>query len=260
MADPSYADIREPGPFTADQVPQGSRYELSRGHPIYCAPSGGSHGTATSTTSLVLGTDPAVTEIGADVGFAPQKNQLRAPDIAVGNVPNKPGWAPGAPRLAVELADVGQDERDLVLKIQELFEAGTEQVWVVRLVGPQRVEVHRADGTTALYTTGQHIEAPTIVARPVLVDALFDPELAREVALENLLVRHGYLSLDAVRDEGRQEGELRSLRQALRAVLSARGLALTVEDEGRIDAAAADQLQGWISRAAVETQVAAVLR
>jgi len=56
----------------------------------------------------VLGTDPAVREIGADPGYSPDAGTLRAPDIGVGNVPSSAGTFAGAPTLAVECA-----ERDL---------------------------------------------------------------------------------------------------------------------------------------------------
>ena len=52
----------------------------------------------------------------------------------------------------MEYAGLGQDERELKDKIAELLAAGTRQVWVVRLIGPQRVEVHRPDGPMRVYT------------------------------------------------------------------------------------------------------------
>ena len=81
---------------------------------------------------------------GFDTGFTPDEKNLRAPDIAVGNVPDKPGWVSGVPPLAVEYADVGQDEQELQAKIHTLLGAGTRYVWVVRLTGPRRVEVYES--------------------------------------------------------------------------------------------------------------------
>lgn len=263
MARTSYAQLRGPGTFTVDHVREGSRYELSDGHAIYCAPSGGSHASATSAATLVLGTDPSVEEVGTDAGYTPKKDQLRAPDVAVGNVPDKPGWIPGAPRLALEVADVGQDEEELLLKVQDLLEAGTEQVWVLRLVGPRRVEVWRRDGTATLYSAGQTIEAPGVFDRPVLVESLFDQTLAREVALSNLLARHGYSDLEAVRregrQEGRQEGSLSALRAALRAVVASRGLTLSAAQEAAIDEVEDPAtLDRWIREAAVAAVASAL--
>ena len=82
---------------------------------------------------LALATDPAVDSAGVDTGYAADAYTLRAPDLAVGNVPDAPGWVKGAPPLAVEYADTGQDELDLPVKIRELLSAGTRLVWVVRL-------------------------------------------------------------------------------------------------------------------------------
>jgi hypothetical protein len=39
----------------------------------------------------------------------------------------------------------------------------------------------------------------------VPVEALYDPEAAHEAALRNLLQRRGFASLEAVREEGREE-------------------------------------------------------
>lgn len=271
MRSPVSFEIREPGTFTVDQVKEGGRYELVDGHPIYCAPSGGDHANATAATSLVLGTDPAVDEFGTDAGYTQGRKQLRAPDVSVGNVPNRPGWVSGAPRLAVEHAARGQDEDDLHAKVAELLAAGTEQVWVVRLTGPRRVEVWRQDGTTGMYVPGQSIEAPGILARPVRVDALFDPELAREVALDNMLARHGYQGLDQVREKGREEGreegrlegrvrgriegqeegQVLSLRAALLDVLEARGIPLSTQQRARVEGSQTpDELKRWIRAAA----------
>ena len=50
------------------------------------------------------------------------------------------------------------------------------------------------------------MEAPGILANPVPVEALYDPDAARDVALRNLLQRRGYADLEAVQKEGREEG------------------------------------------------------
>src|SRR5579864_5795900 len=127
-----------PGPFRADQIKEGSRYELSDGNPIYCMPSGRRGGRSNLVGGGVLETDPAVRSAGVDVGFTAGPSNLRAPDVAVGDMADEPGWAPGAPPLAVEYADTGQDEAELQKKIGELLAAGTKWIWVVRLTGPRR--------------------------------------------------------------------------------------------------------------------------
>jgi len=193
------------GPFRAAQLRSGDPYELDDGHPIECLPSGGRHAKSNSSGAFILESDPDVESVGVDAGFTPDEHNLRAPDIAVGNVPDTPGWIPGAPPLAVEYADTGQDERDLQAKIHTLLGAGTRYVWVVRLTGPHRVEVHTPDGLHMAYP-GDELKAPGILRNPVRVEALYDPAAAHEAALRNLLQRRGYADLNAVLEEGREKG------------------------------------------------------
>jgi Uma2 family endonuclease len=213
------AQLRSPGPFTADHLRPGDSYELSHGHPILCLPTGSRGSKAASVGDGVLASDPAVQDVGIDTGFTPSPDVLRAPDLAVGELPDQPGWVQGAPPLAVEYADTGQDEVDLPVKIQELLAAGTRYVWVVRLIGPRRVEIHQPGQGVRIAHPGEQLEAPGILANPVPVEALYDRETAREVIFRNLLQRQGYDSLEDVRAEG--------LREAVVEVLSARGLAIT---------------------------------
>jgi len=195
------------GPFRAEHLRPGDPYELDDGHPIECLPSGGRHANASLNGGLALETDPDVELAGFDAGFTPDEHNLRAPDIAVGNVPDEPGWVSGAPPLAVEYADTGQDEQDLQKKIWTLLGAGTRYVWVVRLTGVRRVEVYEPRASRSLAYPGERLEAPGILANPVPVEALYDPDAARESALRNLLQRRGYAALDAVREEGKEEGK-----------------------------------------------------
>jgi len=74
------------GPFRADQLQDGDRYELTDGRPIYCAPSGAAHANRNLSGGSVLETDPAVDWAGVDAGFAPQPGTLRAPNVAIGSI------------------------------------------------------------------------------------------------------------------------------------------------------------------------------
>lgn len=210
------------GPFSASQLRSSDRYELSNGHPVYCSPTGSRGGKATSVGDGVLASDPAVQDVGVDIGFSPSPEILRAPDLSVGEMPDRPGWVEGVPPLAVEYADTGQDEAELQIKIQELFAAGTRYLWVVRLTGPRRVEVHEPGKRMRIANPGEELEAPGILANPVPVEALYDREASRRVIFRNLLQRQGYDSLDDVR----AEGEIQGLRRAISAVLAGRGLAM----------------------------------
>lgn len=212
-----------PGPFLADQIRDGDPYELSNGHAIQCMAGGQSHGRTALLGGSVLDTDAAVESAGVHVGFSPEEKLLRVPDIAVGNVEARPGWGKTMPLLAVEVADVGQDEADLKVKIEEYFAHGTLVVWVVRNVGPRRVEVHEQglgqQRKTYTAQVGEDLLAPGILQNPVPVLAFFEREHAHEATLRNLLNRKGYASLEDVRrlseERGEERGEERILRQAI---------------------------------------------
>ncbi len=212
------------GPFRADQIRSGDPYELSNGHAIHCMTTGGRGSRANLLGGSVLDSDPQVEEAGIDTGYSPSSDTLRAPDVAVGNVPDTPGWVQGAPPLAVEYADTGQDPKELDLKISELLAAGTQIVWVVHLTGPRRVEVFENGQERRIVRPGEELTAPGILRNPVPVTALYDREAAHAVTFRNLLERQGYRDLDEVRGEGRQEGQQQALRQAILDVLQARGL------------------------------------
>ena len=280
------------GPFVAEQIRDGDRYELSNGHPIYCAPAGKSHAGSNLIGARVLGTDPDVEWAGIDAGFSPEPGELRAPDIAVGRVGEPPeggkGWIPGVPPLAVEYAGPGQDEGELKRKIAELLAAGTRWVWVARLIGPRRVEVHSAGRPVRIARLGERLEAPGVLRNPILVEALFDARAADEAALRNLLQRHGYADLEAVRTEGKEqgraegkaegkvegkaegkaegraeglsEGQLLGQAQAVLQLLEGRGLAVTASQRARILACRdGEQLRAWLLRAAIADAVADLL-
>lgn len=246
------------GPLHVEQLKVGDRYELAHGHPIYVAPSGGDGARGAIAGAEVLDTDPEVDSAGMDAGFALEPKTLRAPDVAVGRVPDAPGWIAGAPLLAVEYASTGQDEAELQAKVKELLGAGTRYVWVVRLVGPRRVEVHEVDRPMRVARPGEELAAPGVLRNRVPVEALFDRQAAHELTLRNLLQRKGYEDLEGVREEGREEGR-QGLRNALQAILNARGIPLSAAEAARV-ASCRDlgTLERWIERAATVRSAADV--
>jgi Uma2 family endonuclease len=238
-----------PGPFRADQIREGDPYELSDGHPVECLPSGKQHAAANVAGSEVLDTDPEVEWAGVDAGWSPEPKTLRAADVSLGRPSEGPesGWAAEAPRLALEYAGVGQDEAELQAKIADFLAAGTEVVWVVRLVGPRRVEIYRPGQVPEVKGAGEELTAPGILRNPVPVLALFDRREAHRATLRNLLQREGYEDLEAVRGEGREQG----IAESVLALLEDRGLEVSGEVRERIltcrDHA---QLRRWLLRAA----------
>ncbi|MDC0744363.1 Uma2 family endonuclease [Polyangium mundeleinium] len=258
-----------PGPFQAHQLRSGDPYELSKGHPVLWLPTGGRGARANLLGGTVLETDPAVEQAGVDAGFSTEPGMMRAPDVAVGNVPDVAGWVQGAPPLAVEYADRGQDEEELQSKIAELLAAGTQHVWVVRLTGPRRVEVYTPGQKLRTLGPGESLEAPGILKNVVPVEALYDREAAHEVTLRNLLQRRGYESLEAVREvgrevgreEGERTGQLAHARAVLRRQLGKRGMTLDAAQDARIDRMAdLATLDRWLDQALVAKTTDEALR
>lgn len=252
----SKVQTHERGPFRVTSLREGDRYELSNGHPIYCAPSGRDHAGRNLVGAEVLETDPAVEWAGIDAGFTPAADTLRAPDVAVAPSGDERGWIPGAPPLALEYAGIGQDEADLNRKIADLLSAGTQQVWVVRLAGPRRVEVHRPAMPMHTAYPGEELPAPGILRNPVPVEALYDRDASHRAVLRNLLQRAGYEGVEAIRDEGVKQGVEQGIARSILALLEDRGLAVDAAERERIVACRdPDRLQRWLLRAARATQV-----
>jgi Uma2 family endonuclease len=258
---------RSEGPFRAEHIRCGDPWELSHGEPVRVMPTGGRGADAVSAGAVALRTDPAVREAGVDAGYSPDPKTLRAPDIAIGNVPAEPGWIEGVPPLAVEYADTGQDETELRKKIADLLEGGTRWIWVVRLSGARRVEVHEPGRPMRMVLPGERLEAPGVLQNAVPVEALYDSSVSLEVGLTNLLQRKGYRDLADVRQEGRAEGEAKGRAEgeakgraeALLAVLGARGMLVSEPLRSRIDACTdVPTLDRWIARAATAASVADV--
>ncbi len=239
------------GPFQVSQLREEDRYELSDGHPIYCTPAGRDHANGNLTGSLVLGTDPAVKWSGVDAGYRVDDGTLRAPDIAVGPPPERDGWIAGAPPLAVEYAGRGQDEAELQDRVADLLAAGMRFVWVVRLVGPWRVEVYVKDQPVRTYGADDSLLAPEILQNPVPVRALYDRAAAHEEALRNLLQRRGFASLEALQAESEARGRIKGRVEALLSLLEVRGLSVTETQRQMIlDCQDIEQIGTWLQRAA----------
>ena len=245
------------GPFQPGQLRSGDPYELSDGHPILSAPTGRDGTGPNGLGFAVLDSDPAVRNAGVNTGLALGPGTLRAPDVAVNFEGSAGAWSTQAP-LAVEYAGRGQDEAELKTKIAELLAAGTRWVWVVRLVGPRRVEIHEAGAEPRTVGEDATLTAPGVLELPVPVRALYDRDAAHEVTLRNLLAARGYGSLDAVREEGREEG-LVAMRATLAATIEARGWRLGEGDALRIAACREfAQLRAWCTRGVTAASVAGV--
>lgn len=247
-----------PGPFRASQIREGDPYELSNGHAIQCMTAGGRYARAHSAGDRVLATDPAVGgEVGIDAGITwGEERNLRAPDLAVGNVEATPGWQRTFPPLAVEYADSGQDEAELQQKIAELLAGGTRMIWVVRLTGPLRVEVYARDQAVSIHGADDSLTAPGILQNPVPVRALVEAGAANAATLRNLLQMHGYESVEEIENRKLAEG----LARGLMATFAGRGLVPDDQQLAVIRSCKDPAVLGrWLDRATVATSVADVL-
>ncbi len=157
---------------------------------------------------------------------------------------------------------MGQDEESLQEKIEEFFAAGTEVVWVVRLLGPHRVEVYEPDKPVAIRNADEELTAPGILRNPLPVMAFFKRDVSHDATLRNLLQRKGFENLEAVlesgRNEGREEGKVEGKVEgkmegmALSVVTVLEGRNLEVPDVVReriLTCRDADLLRRWLTRA-----------
>ena len=182
-------------------------------------------------------------------------------------MPDAPGWIKGAPLLGVEYASTGQDEAQLQLKIKDLLGAGTRYMWVVRLAGIQRVEIYELGKPMRVAQVGEELVAPEVLQNPIPVEAMFEPTLAHELTLRNLLQRKGYRDLDDFLERGyqrwlaeeRERGQAQALRNALHTILNARGLEPGPAEVERM-ASCRDLalLERWIARAVTAPTAAEV--
>ncbi|MCC6213353.1 MAG: hypothetical protein IT376_00660 [Polyangiaceae bacterium] len=231
----STARVAGSGPFRADQLNSPSSYELSVGHARSCQPKASRGGASAVAGAVALRTDPA----GIEAGYRLGEETLRAPAIWTVNVPAaRSGWAEGAPPLAVEYADTGQDDADLEVTVQELLAAGARYPWVVRRTGPRRVEVHEPGKPMRVVDADGELTAPGVLQNAAPAAALYDRSARLDVALRSLLPRRGYPDLEAVRAERRHDGELNGRAQPPLTVLAARGLPLSAAQRARILACA----------------------
>jgi Uma2 family endonuclease len=241
---------RPPGGYTVADLRDGDRFELSKGTLIECHPAGNRHTRSVRDAAVAITTDPAVHSSGVDAGHQLAPDVLRAPDVSIGiGDSDAPGWLQGPPLLAIEQASVGQKEEELKTKIAELLQAGTRYVWVVRLTGPQHVEVHERGRAMRRFLIDDTLTAPGILKNPVPVRVFFDGELAGRAALKNLLDRYGYGDAAPV--------ALHAKATALVAVLDARKIVLTPAQRARLtlceDSA---QIDRWLIAAATANTAA----
>lgn len=134
--------------------------ELVRGRLIVREPPGTYHGRVQSKLNVRVGVFVDAHNLGAvfgqDTGFkiASDPDTVRAPDLAfvarvrVGLIARR-GYAQLAPDLAVEILSPDDRPGEVLAKVGDWLDAGTQIVWVI---DPERrtAQVYRADGGIAI--------------------------------------------------------------------------------------------------------------
>lgn len=95
------------GPSNPEQVRSGDAYELSEGHAIYCAPTGGDGGGPNGRGFLVIDSDPKVKTAGVDTGFQLSPLTMRAPGVSAGDFSECPGWVQGGSAVGDRVRERG---------------------------------------------------------------------------------------------------------------------------------------------------------
>ncbi len=130
--------------FTAEDLEtlpdDGNQYELSRGELIVMPPPTRTHALVVMRISALLHAYVEAHDLGeviAEAGYylAQSPDTVRAPDVsftAKGRIPPLTGkYDKIPPDLAVEVASPGNTTSDMLDKIEQYFEAGVHEVWVL---------------------------------------------------------------------------------------------------------------------------------
>lgn len=125
----------------------GRKYELVNGRLVE-VPTGGRHGKISGEVfgRFYMARPHYVTLYESSTGFRMVGGNIRSPDVSVMRNERLPegkspiGFIDGAPDLAVEVISPSEKPTDILEKISEYFESGSQEVW---LLFPERKQVHR---------------------------------------------------------------------------------------------------------------------
>jgi len=118
------------------------RCEMLRGELVMMSPASWHHGVMASRVGAHLREFVHRQSLGevaaAETGFLIERNPdtVRAPDVAfvrrerLKNAPAR-GFFPGAPDLAVEVLSPDDSAADVLAKVEDWLNAGSDQVWVI---------------------------------------------------------------------------------------------------------------------------------
>lgn len=138
------------------------RCELVRGELIMMSPAGAPHGRTTNRIAFLVTAHVESQKLGevfaAETGFLISRSPdtVRAPDVAFIRrdrtklIPRR-GYFPGAPDLAIEVLSPDDSASDVMAKVDDWLNGGTEEVWIV---DPNRkaLALHRRDQPVQTWT------------------------------------------------------------------------------------------------------------
>jgi len=241
-------------------VREDARAEILRGKLLMCPPASEPHGTRHFTLAYVLGAHVAPGFVGAvDMLTRTDHDSDFAPDASIFPLARDPST--GGRRLEVLAFEIAatQPLPSVTEKARALVQRGVRRVFCLTLKRGRVLEWSAARDAWDLLDREATIEDECL-ARPLPVAALLDATAADE-AVARALVDRRHPVVEALVEANVQEAAAGARRSALLLVLSSRGL-VPDPSEARAIEATHDQatLDGWLSRAAVVTSVAELLR
>lgn len=147
--------------------------ELLRGHLVVREPPGTRHGSVAAKLTYLLGDHVYRNTLGVlfaqDTGFKIESNPdtVRAPDVSfvsrahADRIPAR-GYAAIAPDLAVEILSPDDRPGEVLGKIGQWLDAGTQLVWVIDPVRNE-ARVHRANGELTIIPEGGSLEGEQVL-------------------------------------------------------------------------------------------------
>jgi len=177
-AEPAYVpNMSAAAPMTAEQflhvsIPD-KRVELVKGVVVVREPPGYQHGRVAANLAYELLAFVKRTESGkvlvGDAGFtlARGPDTVRGPDVAFVRRdripdPEPRGFAEFGPDLVIEVRSPGDRPGELLAKVADWLNAGSQLVWVI---DPARRQAHvyRADGTESLVSDQESLDGAAVL-------------------------------------------------------------------------------------------------
>jgi Uma2 family endonuclease len=158
------------------------RHELDEGEVLSMAPASDEHGDVGAEFVFRLRGFVKEHALGrvysVDAGFRLSKDVVRAPDVAFVRqerlgLGHHRSFFPGAPDLAVEIFSPSDSVPQLMRKVRQYLEHGSQTVWVV-YPETQQVHVFQSGAADRILEAGDLLEAPELLPGfSVLVGELF---------------------------------------------------------------------------------------